>query len=107
MGEMVIKLMVSNPYPALCLFTPNHFTGAGYDQIMRKFGICRDYAKVCLNVPYGTLPKSHILYQGACQSDAQSCRYKHRSPMDLDIGNERTTWEDVRAREEVVCLNKP
>ena len=42
-----------------------------------------------------------ILYQGACQSDAQSCRYKHRSPMDLDLGNERTTWEDVRAREEV------
>jgi len=59
--------------------------GAGYDQIMRKFGICRDYAK------------------GACQSDAQSCRYKHRSPMDLDIGNERTTWEDVRAREEALA----
>jgi len=59
--------------------------GAGYDQIMRKFGICRDYAK------------------GACQSDAQSCRYKHRSPMDLDLGNERTTWEDVRAREEALA----
>ena len=53
---------------------------------------------------YPTKDLIDILYQGACQSDAQSCRYKHRSPMDLDLGNERTTWEDVRAREEVVSL---
>jgi len=55
----------------------------GYDAIMRRFGICRDYAK------------------GSCQSDAATCRFKHREPAELDLGNDRTTWEHVRAREEV------
>ena len=30
-----------------------------------------------------------------------SSRFKHREPAELDLGNDRTTWEHVRAREEV------
>ena len=53
---MVIKLMVSIlANQSLILVFPISSPGAGYDQIMRKFGICRDYAKVCLGIPLRTL----------------------------------------------------
>ena len=42
--------------------------------------------------------------QGACQNEAENCKYKHRSPADLGIGNDKTTWEDVRAREEALTM---
>ena len=50
-----IKLMVRILYPEFFV-TSFRLTGAGYDQIMRKFGICRDFAKVCSNIPLGAIP---------------------------------------------------
>lgn len=56
--------------------------GAGFETIMRKFGICKDYAK-----------------DGCLNSDAD-CKYKHRNPAELNLGNHRTTWRDVWEREQ-------
>ena len=74
---------------------------------MRKFGICRDFTKVSQNISQYTLMIFFNLppnNQGACQNDAENCKYKHRSPADLGIGNDKTTWEDVRAREEALTM---
>jgi len=56
--------------------------GAGFDNIMRKFGICKDYAK------------------DGCQNNGMDCKYKHLNPMECNLGNPNTTWNDVWERED-------
>ena len=45
------------------------------------------------------MPNHIQTLQGRCSKDEKECRYKHRSPNQCGIGNERTTWADVLARE--------
>jgi len=49
---------------------------------MRKFGICKDFAK------------------DGCQNSSEDCKYKHRTPVEVNLGNMSTTWQDVWDRED-------
>ena len=40
-----------------------------------------------------------ITLQGRCSKEEKECKYKHSSPLQCGIGNDRTTWTDVLARE--------
>lgn len=73
----------------ILLASPDHpqaggeqMVGAGFEAIMRKFGICKDYAK------------------GGCKNADMDCKYKHRNPVEINLGNHNTTWNDVWEREE-------
>jgi len=59
---------------------PRQMVGEGFDAIIKKYGLCKDYVT------------------NKCRFT--DCRFKHREPQDLNLGNPATTWAEVRDRED-------
>jgi len=61
-------------------FTTDALHDLNTEQVCRIMGLCIDFAKGC------------------CGKGGE-CRYKHSAPIDVGMGNHKTTWLNVRMRE--------
>ena len=67
------------------------------EQISRMCGLCIDFVRVSF-VSSRILHRIVFIFQDNC-SKGEDCKFKHCMPGAVGMGNEKTTWQDVRNRE--------